>query len=165
MDNLHPELHGKLQKMNFPCELPHDHLDYKFRGQPKGMQRVLEECGLVSILKAANKGKAVGECQTCKMSREAQETLHRKALAAAQGGDKPDKLHAQLVRESLGVNCCMQKMLANQQDFKAEKPYIQLIIEAAGHKCWFLPKFHCELNPIEMYWGWAKTRVWPHCQH
>lgn len=28
----------------------------------------------------------------------------------------------------------------------------------------FLPKFHCELNPIEMYWGWVKTRVWPHCQ-
>ncbi|KAG2743881.1 hypothetical protein P692DRAFT_201722673 [Suillus brevipes Sb2] len=158
MDNPHPELCGKLQKMNFPCELPHDHPDYEFRGQPKGMQRVLEERGLISVLKAANKGKAVGECQTCKLSREAQETLRCEALAAAQGGDEPDELHAHIARESLGVNCCMRKMLANQQDFKAEKPYIQLIIKAAGHKCWFLPKFHCELNPIEMYWGWVKTR-------
>jgi transposase len=35
---------------------------------------------------------------------------------------------------------------------------LQTLIEAAGHKCYFLPKFHCELNPIEMQWGWAKGR-------
>ena len=31
-------------------------------------------------------------------------------------------------------------------------------IEKAGHKCIFYPKFHCELNPIEMYWGYSKAR-------
>jgi transposase len=51
----------------------------------------------------------------------------------------------------------MCKILENQEDFKSEKPLLQIIIEGAGHKCYFLPKFHCELNPIEMYWGWAKT--------
>jgi transposase len=30
------------------------------------------------------------------------------------------------------------------------------VITDAGHRCLFLPKFHPELNPIEMYWGWAK---------
>ena len=49
-------------------------------------------------------------------------------------------------------------VLSHQADFLAEKPRLQTVIEAAGHKCYFLPKFHCELNPIEMYWGWVKIR-------
>jgi hypothetical protein len=49
-------------------------------------------------------------------------------------------------------------MLASQQDFEDERPLIQIVIEEAGHKCWFLPKFHCELNLIEMYWVWGKAR-------
>ncbi|KIM64706.1 hypothetical protein SCLCIDRAFT_114552 [Scleroderma citrinum Foug A] len=48
-------------------------------------------------------------------------------------------------------------MLSHQQDFKDERPLIQTIIEGAGHRCWFLPKFHCKLNPIEMYWEWVKA--------
>jgi hypothetical protein len=47
-------------------------------------------------------------------------------------------------------------VLSHQVDFLAEKPCLQTVIEAAGHKCYFLPKFHCKLNPIEMYWGWVK---------
>jgi hypothetical protein len=54
--------------MVFPKDLPPDHADYKFCGQPKGMQQVLEECGLLIILHAANHGRVVGECQRCKLS-------------------------------------------------------------------------------------------------
>jgi len=35
---------------------------------------------------------------------------------------------------------------------------IQHYIESQGHVCMFLPKFHCELNPIEMLWGFMKYR-------
>ena len=53
---------------------------------------------------------------------------------------------------------------------------LETLIKKAGHECIFLPKFHCELNPIEMvcedylvslltksntlfkYWGWVKYR-------
>jgi hypothetical protein len=52
--------------------------------------------------------------------------------------------------------CCMRRIMSLQKDFVTEKPKLQIIIEEAGHKCYFLPKFHCELNPIEMYWGWVK---------
>ena len=52
--------------------------------------------------------------------------------------------------------CCMHKVLSLQADFWAEIPWLQQIIQDAGHKCYFLPKFHYELNSIEMYWGWVK---------
>ncbi|KIM67450.1 hypothetical protein SCLCIDRAFT_107611, partial [Scleroderma citrinum Foug A] len=129
MDNPNPALHGMQQAMVFPTDLPTGHPDFEFQGQPKGIYHVLEECSLLSVLQEANGGKVVGECQTCKLSCEAQEQMLHEA-----------------------------QMLANQQDFMNEKPLIQIIIEGAGHKCWFLPKFHCELNPIEMYWGWMKAR-------
>ncbi|KIO02006.1 hypothetical protein M404DRAFT_148777, partial [Pisolithus tinctorius Marx 270] len=73
------------------------------------------------------------------------------------GADEPGKSNLDMLQESLRTDCCMQKMLANQQDFKDEKPLILILVEEAGHQCWILPKFHCELNPIEMYWGWMKA--------
>jgi len=36
------------------------------------------------------------------------------------------------------------------------KPVCQPYVEEKGHICMFLPKIHCKLDPIEMYWGWAK---------
>jgi hypothetical protein len=59
--------------------------------------------------------------------------------------------------------CCMRRVLSLQPDFVMEKPLLQVIIEKAGHKCLFLPKFHCELNPIEMVWGQAKRCEWYSC--
>jgi len=38
-----------------------------------------------------------------------------------------------------------------EPDFLAQKGAIAEIIEKAGHKCIFYPKFHCELNFIERY--------------
>jgi transposase len=35
---------------------------------------------------------------------------------------------------------------------------LQVLIEKRGHICLFLPKFHCELNPIEMVWAQIKRR-------
>jgi hypothetical protein len=52
--------------------------------------------------------------------------------------------------------CCMHRVLVLQEDFQSKKPLIQSIIEDAGHMCIFLPRFHCELNPIEMLWGYGK---------
>ncbi len=47
-------------------------------------------------------------------------------------------------------NCCMGRLLSQQEDFRDQPSILEMTIKAAGHECLFLPKFHCELNPIEM---------------
>ncbi|EGO05026.1 hypothetical protein SERLA73DRAFT_118684 [Serpula lacrymans var. lacrymans S7.3] len=61
-----------------------------------------------------------------------------------------------LEEQGLIVWCCMQKVLSLQKDFMSERPLLQVLIKDAGHRCYFLPKYHCELNHIDMYWGWTK---------
>lgn len=48
------------------------------------------------------------------------------------------------------VGCCMARLLSQQEDFANQISELERIIVEAGHLCLFLPKFHCELNPIEM---------------
>ena len=40
-------------------------------------------------------------------------------------------------------------ILTNHDDFLNEKTEVEHYIESRGFLCFFLPKFHCELNPIE----------------
>jgi hypothetical protein len=46
--------------------------------------------------------------------------------------------------------CCMAHPLSKQEDFANQESMLERVIHEAGHLCIFLPKFHCELNPIEM---------------
>lgn len=63
------------------------------------------------------------------------------------------------------TDCCMQKILSLQEDFKVQKSQLQEEIEKRGHKCIFYPKYHCELNFIEMYWGAAKRYARDRCDY
>jgi hypothetical protein len=47
-------------------------------------------------------------------------------------------------------NCCLARLLSQQDDFKNQESRLETFIRNRGHECIFLPKFHCELNPIEM---------------
>ena len=52
-----------------------------------------------------------------------------------------------------------------QPDFQEQRSLVQEVIEAAGHLCIFLPKFHCELNFIEYFWGAVKKYLRDHCDY
>jgi hypothetical protein len=53
--------------------------------------------------------------------------------------------------------------MENQPNFLAQKSLVQEVIEAVGHLCLVLPKFHCELNFIEFFWGAVKRYLREHC--
>ena len=59
------------------------------------------------------------------------------------------------------TTCCNMRILKSQPDFLSQKPLVQEIIEATGHTC-LLPKFHCELNFIEYFWGSVKKHLRDH---
>jgi len=47
-------------------------------------------------------------------------------------------------------DCCMAQLLSKQDDFRLQESLLEQKFKARGNFCVFLPKFHCELNPIEM---------------
>ncbi|OAX32505.1 hypothetical protein K503DRAFT_852125 [Rhizopogon vinicolor AM-OR11-026] len=53
-------------------------------------------------------------------------------------------------------HCCCRHFLYNQPDFINVKSHLETVCEERGFRVIFLPKFHCELNFIEMCWGFAK---------
>ena len=56
----------------------------------------------------------------------------------------------------------MRVVLANHDDFRTEKTVVEHYLEGRGHTVLFIPKFHCELNPIERVWGQAKVYTRTH---
>jgi hypothetical protein len=144
--------------------------DCPLAGQAKGMKQVLLEWGLLEELSANSpNGKPVGVCSQCKLSQEARDKAAKAAKARREEADGvgmeglADRYECAAEVEDLECarNCCMQRVLSLQPDFMNKKPLLQLVIEKAGHKCLFLPKFHCELNPIEMVWGQTKrSKSW-----
>jgi hypothetical protein len=63
------------------------------------------------------------------------------------------------------TRCCAKQILDLQQDFLAQQSLVQEVIKATGHFCIFLPKFHCELNFIEFFWGAVKRYLCENCDY
>jgi hypothetical protein len=46
--------------------------------------------------------------------------------------------------------CCLAHIFSKQHDIINQVSMLEELITKASHHCVFLPKFHCELNMIEM---------------
>src|ERR1043165_5444253 len=73
----------------------------------------------------------------------------------------PDNYH---VQEFRGKPKGMEQIL-RERGLWDKKCALQELIEVAGHVCIFYPKFHCELNFIERYWGASKRYARENCDY
>lgn len=76
-----------------------------------------------------------------------------------------DKLCKNKVDDINRTDCCARRIVSLQPDFLSQKSALEEVILEAGHKCIFYPKFHCELNYIERYWGAAKRYARENCDY
>jgi hypothetical protein len=165
-----PDTRGQPQDLVFAD----DHPDKDLRGKPKGMRAVVKErTGVWAKLvqrHGSEKG-IVGKCKHCSMSQVKKDAIRR--LQKAQELDNPDGIGIEDIEADdidVEINekdkdewCCLHRVLSLQDDFKNEKPMIWHYLTKRGHCCVFYPKFHCELNAIEMLWGYAKYREYQNC--
>ena len=96
-------------------------------------------------------------------------------------GGKPQRMHYNLgkipkgmrqILEERGVNTRgmkaeqMREVLGSHPDFKNEKSSIErFLLEERKHIVYMLPKYHCELNPIERVWAQAKRYTKAYCKY
>ena len=56
-----------------------------------------------------------------------------------------------------GLNAAkMREKLSEFEDFSSQTTILEELVRSQGHICSYLPKYHCELNPIERNWCHAK---------
>lgn len=53
-------------------------------------------------------------------------------------------------------DCCCRRYLYTEPDFAQGESNLEMLAKELGVRVIFLPKFHCELNPIEQCWGRSK---------
>ena len=80
-------------------------------------------------------------------------------------------MHTKVYEAGIGRKGCdtvgmleadMREILTKFKDFSSQKTLVDELVEERGHKECFIPKYHCELNPIERVWCQSKKYISAH---
>lgn len=115
-------------------------------GQPKGIKTVLCERG------KWRPGMLL-DCVWCKMH-----VSHAERPSKYEGMYSED--HPMYTNQ-----CCARHCLSQQPDFLAQREWLREVVEDRGHFIVFYPKYHCELNYIEMVWALVKRHLRSNCTY
>lgn len=63
------------------------------------------------------------------------------------------------------LGCCARRIISQQPDFCEQKSILEEAILEKGHIFERYPKFHCECNFIERYWGYVKRETRKLCKY
>jgi hypothetical protein len=65
----------------------------------------------------------------------------------------------------ISAKCCASYVLSHEPDFLEQEEWLTQAVHDAGFEIIFYPKYHCELNYIEMVWGWTKSHHRRNCTY
>ena len=81
----------------------------------------------------------------------------------------PKGMREVLIERGIDTRCMkasdMRRVLGEMHDFKYEKTKVENLVGSQGYRAIFIPKFYCELNPIEASWGQSKRYTRSHCDY
>ena len=99
--------------------------------------------------------------------RDRQGTWHEQSLLDKQGEMRPMKslLEERGLYQPDMDKAAMAAVLPAQPDFIEQRTLVEELLDDLGHGCLFLPKCHCEMNPIELVWSAAKRYCRKHCKY
>jgi transposase len=99
--------------------------------------------------------------------RDRQGTWHEQSLLDKHGEMRPMKslLEERGLYQPDMDKAAMAAVLAAQHDFIEQRTLVEELLVDLGHGCLFLPKCHCEMNPIELVWSAAKRYCRKHCKY
>lgn len=66
--------------------------------------------------------------------------------------DRNENNNKQTIEIRKSRQCCIRYCLQHENDFMNQKEWLSEVVIQSGFSIIYLPKFHCELNPIEMVW-------------
>lgn len=147
---------------NINKQRPGWYWQYKAQGSNEPVERVKVvqqmqhddgvQKGLLTILKERGKEKSGGG-----------HVLNKICLGCEQRNARVDPDTGLSIRSD---KCCLYYVLSQEPDFLEQKPWLHETVEKqAGFYFMLYPKYHCELNYIEMVWGYIKAYHRRNCSY